>query len=105
MSISETKSLSSKYCLLKYEFHIKIGSNRLLWKYTGRTYNKSRGQEKILKRKFMGQAFEWIIFHYAHRKKVISMEEGRLNKEETVEGEAMDSRTIIWGNHRLHAGK
>lgn len=36
----------------------------------------------------MGHAFKWIIFQYAHREKVISMEEDRLNKEETVEGKA-----------------
>lgn len=53
----------------------------------------------------MGHAFKWIICQYAHKEKVIAMEEDSLNKEETVEGEAMGSRTIIWGKHRLHAEK
>lgn len=43
----------------------------------------------------MVHAFKWIIFQYAHKEKVIAMEEDSLNKEETVEDEAMDSRTII----------
>lgn len=31
------------------------------------------------------------------------MEEDSINKRVTVEGEAMDTGTIIWGKHTLHA--